>query len=171
MTKAGRLRAETGRFSPHSRVLRPQPAATTKTVPPAPSWIKKVQGVLRGPPCPFVDQKGSRCSPRPSVPLRGPKRFKVFSAALRAPSWTKKVQGVLRDPPCPFVDQKGSRCSPRPSAPLRGPKRSKVFSWPFVDQKGLRCSSRPSPPPRPSPPSPFLPPHNRLPVGSLKTKN
>ena len=124
--------------------LRPQPQKMS-------SADKK--GVLRGPSWPFVDQRGLRCSPRPSVPsadqkrcspwpLRGSKGFKVFSAPLRVPPWTKKVFFVV--PSWPFVDQRGSRCSPCPSVPLRGQKRFSSCSFVALrGSKGFKVFSAP----------------------------
>ena len=67
-----------------------------------------------GPPRPSVDQKGLRCSPWPSVALRGQKEVKVFSAPLRGPPWTKRSK-VFSPPFVALRGQKGLRCSPRPS--------------------------------------------------------
>ena len=130
------------------------------------------KGVLRVPSRPFVDQRGSRCSPRPSVSsadkkgvlrappcpsvdkkgvLRAPPCPSVDKkGVLRAPPWTKGVQGVLRAPPCPPRTKK--RCSSRSFAPLRGSKWFKVFSAPLRLLRGQkRFSPCPSVPLRAPP--------------------
>ena len=115
--------------------------------------LRGSKGVLRGPSCPFVDQKVffvplrgpswiKRCSPRPFVALRGSRRCSSCPfVALRG------LKGVLRGPSWPFVDKKVFFAAFRgPSwiqkvffVPLRGPSWIKrCSSCPFVALRGQK---------------------------------